>query len=359
MSQYVLVFTHPKLGEQRLTLAAHQSYRLGAHSDNDVVVPQKDVSRHHAVLTTFDGRFQITDLSSKNGTFVNGQRTASGDVRCGDQLGLSSATLQILEVRDEDPEDARVVTWAPSSGMPADAGAEDTAQVSLVASAEDIVDLLEITLAGAARGAVTEPLRWAVKRLGLEAALVLYGDGRGSVSMVASAGDLGPLVLSHTTVSRLCAEMLDETPVGSPRLRQLEVQGEQLLFGRVGVQHLLVVRHAGHPPAVTDLRALIASTSAILGSAALAQEASAAAGLRGAGAVDTGAAGDGGGWSADAAALRALLDQPLIEARAAFERLRVERALAATDGNWTAAAAILGMSRAGLYKLARRLGVSA
>jgi hypothetical protein len=358
MIQYILVYTHPKLGERRLPLAAHRSYRLGAHDDNDVVVQQKDVSRHHAVLTAFDGRFRVTDLSSKNGTFVNGQRTASSEVRCGDQLGLSSAVLQILEVREDGGEQDPVATGGPPPGRAADAAATDTGRLSPGASAEDVVELLEITLAAVRRGAVAEPLRWAVERLDLAAALVLYGDGRGGVSMVASAGNLGPLVVSHAAVQRLCAEALDETPVGRPRLRQVEALGEQLLLGRVGARHLLILRHGGHPPAVTDLRALIASTSAVVGSVALAQEAGAAAGSRAAEALEAGSPGQVG-LSGLPAGLGALLDRPLVEGRDGFERLRVERALATTGGSFAAAAVMLGISRAGLYKLVRRLGVSA
>ena len=47
---------------------------IGRASDNDLVVAHPSVSAHHAELH-FDGeQFLLRDLSSSNGTFVNGER---------------------------------------------------------------------------------------------------------------------------------------------------------------------------------------------------------------------------------------------------------------------------------------------
>ncbi|HKI16953.1 MAG TPA: FHA domain-containing protein, partial [Isosphaeraceae bacterium] len=40
---------------------------------NDVVIPHPSVSRAHARLLRRDGSFQLTDLNSTNGCYVNGQ----------------------------------------------------------------------------------------------------------------------------------------------------------------------------------------------------------------------------------------------------------------------------------------------
>lgn len=49
--------------------------RIGRAADNDVVVPDLLVSRYHAeVRTGSDGRYQVADLGSHNGTYVNGSR---------------------------------------------------------------------------------------------------------------------------------------------------------------------------------------------------------------------------------------------------------------------------------------------
>ncbi len=48
--------------------------RIGRFTDNDVVLDDTDVSRHHAVITDTGTGFMMTDLRSTNGVEVQGQR---------------------------------------------------------------------------------------------------------------------------------------------------------------------------------------------------------------------------------------------------------------------------------------------
>lgn len=52
---------------------------LGRGEENDLVVPHASVSRSHARLQRHDGAFELTDLNSTNGTFVDNQ-PVSGSV---------------------------------------------------------------------------------------------------------------------------------------------------------------------------------------------------------------------------------------------------------------------------------------
>lgn len=45
---------------------------IGREDDNDVVLPDRRVSRQHAVIEREGDRYYIRDCGSKNGTFVNG-----------------------------------------------------------------------------------------------------------------------------------------------------------------------------------------------------------------------------------------------------------------------------------------------
>ncbi|MGC9335648.1 MAG: FHA domain-containing protein [Anaerolineae bacterium] len=47
---------------------------IGRWEDNDVVVDDRWVSRHHAQIQRMGEQYVIKDLDSKNGTFVNGRR---------------------------------------------------------------------------------------------------------------------------------------------------------------------------------------------------------------------------------------------------------------------------------------------
>jgi hypothetical protein len=47
---------------------------IGRHDDNTIVLPDPEVSRHHAEIAWQGGRWVISDLGSANGTYVNEQR---------------------------------------------------------------------------------------------------------------------------------------------------------------------------------------------------------------------------------------------------------------------------------------------
>lgn len=61
-----------------LAHAVHKSQTsIGRALDNDWVIDVADVSRHHAVLELNGTQCQVADLSSLNGTFVNGRQISS------------------------------------------------------------------------------------------------------------------------------------------------------------------------------------------------------------------------------------------------------------------------------------------
>jgi SARP family transcriptional regulator, regulator of embCAB operon len=63
--------------------------RIGRDSDNDIVLSDIKVSRHHAVITASGTAFMITDLASVNGVRVRGQRIdPSAELFDGDRLRL-------------------------------------------------------------------------------------------------------------------------------------------------------------------------------------------------------------------------------------------------------------------------------
>jgi ABC transport system ATP-binding/permease protein len=71
--------------------------RIGRAPESDLVVPDLSVSRVHAELRNLgDGRYEIADLGSHNGTFVNGQRIARPTtVTEQDLIGIGRATFRL------------------------------------------------------------------------------------------------------------------------------------------------------------------------------------------------------------------------------------------------------------------------
>jgi ABC transport system ATP-binding/permease protein len=70
--------------------------RIGRAAENDVVVPDLSVSRFHAELRRAGHGFEIVDLRSHNGTYVNGQRVIAAPVTEYDLIGIGPATLRLV-----------------------------------------------------------------------------------------------------------------------------------------------------------------------------------------------------------------------------------------------------------------------
>lgn len=64
--------------------------RIGRATDNDLVFAARSVSRYHAVLERAGDGYQIRDLNSANGTFVNGARVKVATLADGDEIWVAS-----------------------------------------------------------------------------------------------------------------------------------------------------------------------------------------------------------------------------------------------------------------------------
>jgi hypothetical protein len=66
---------------------------VGRELDNDVVIEDSRVSRHHAQLFSQHGGYVLRDLGSTNGTFINGQPIESGVLAANDRLSFGGAEV--------------------------------------------------------------------------------------------------------------------------------------------------------------------------------------------------------------------------------------------------------------------------
>ncbi|MEU9804165.1 FHA domain-containing protein [Streptomyces sp. NPDC051000] len=90
--------------------------RIGRALENELVVSDLQVSRHHAEFRSMPGgRFEIHDLGSHNGTYVNGQPLAkSGTAVLGpnDIVGVGHSTFRIIGDRLEEFVDTGEVSFS-------------------------------------------------------------------------------------------------------------------------------------------------------------------------------------------------------------------------------------------------------
>ena len=91
---------------------------IGRRLDNDLVVDDPRVSRHHAQLRAIKNRYVLFDLNSSGGTFINGQRTSQTVLYPGDVISLAGVSLifgQDVPLPQRDPNQT-----GPRSQMGAD-----------------------------------------------------------------------------------------------------------------------------------------------------------------------------------------------------------------------------------------------
>ncbi|WP_326734355.1 FHA domain-containing protein [Streptomyces sp. NBC_01022] len=74
-----------------------RTVRIGRGSGNDLVVDDLSVSRRHAeLLAHTDGTYEIVDLGSHNGTFLNGQPADRAPVSPGDIVGIGHSAFCLV-----------------------------------------------------------------------------------------------------------------------------------------------------------------------------------------------------------------------------------------------------------------------
>jgi len=58
---------------QSFELEPGKEYTVGRHSENDIVIADRNISRNHFKIQVKENKYFVTDLDSKNGTFVGGK----------------------------------------------------------------------------------------------------------------------------------------------------------------------------------------------------------------------------------------------------------------------------------------------
>jgi pSer/pThr/pTyr-binding forkhead associated (FHA) protein len=102
-----ITWNDPTTGESHeFVLVEGASASIGRSPDNNICIPERHVSRGHAVINFRDGVFTITDLGSANGTFVNDRKiTGSYVLTHGDVIRLYVPVLHFSAIVTEEELD--------------------------------------------------------------------------------------------------------------------------------------------------------------------------------------------------------------------------------------------------------------
>lgn len=88
-------------------LINRERFAIGSGAGNDGIVdfPTMGLSEAHCVIECAEGAFTIEDLSSLNGTYINGRRllpNTKAAIRDGDQIRLGMAVFSVDEIVQEE-----------------------------------------------------------------------------------------------------------------------------------------------------------------------------------------------------------------------------------------------------------------
>jgi pSer/pThr/pTyr-binding forkhead associated (FHA) protein len=90
----LVVTRGPNVGA-RITLAEALT-TVGRHPDSDLFLDDITVSRRHAEISYNTGRYQIRDVGSLNGTYVNRQRVDDVWLEAGDEVQIGKFKLVFI-----------------------------------------------------------------------------------------------------------------------------------------------------------------------------------------------------------------------------------------------------------------------
>jgi pSer/pThr/pTyr-binding forkhead associated (FHA) protein len=92
----VLVVREGQLAGQRWTIDSDE-FIIGRGNDCNIVLPERQVSRHHVRITQENSRYILHDLNSKNGTHLNGvQVQEKARLQDGDEIQIALAVKLVF-----------------------------------------------------------------------------------------------------------------------------------------------------------------------------------------------------------------------------------------------------------------------
>jgi pSer/pThr/pTyr-binding forkhead associated (FHA) protein len=103
MSMWILQTSEPVDSPLTFRLGSGAIKTIGRAARADFIVDRALVSRIHCRLTAGDEKLEVQDLSSTNGTFVNGKRVKHAQIASGDRLRVGRIELKV----EREPNDQR------------------------------------------------------------------------------------------------------------------------------------------------------------------------------------------------------------------------------------------------------------
>ncbi len=101
----ILTLKFKEMAIREYRLEREQNLTIGRREGNDVIIENLAVSGHHAKIDSVGDGFLLTDLKSKNGTFVNNEEITSHWLKAGDVVTIGKHNL-IFDYAEDEPKPA-------------------------------------------------------------------------------------------------------------------------------------------------------------------------------------------------------------------------------------------------------------
>ena len=73
-------------------------YSIGRSSENNIILDDITVSRHHALITISEQGVKIIDNNSTNGIYINNEIKSEHKLKSGDKIQIGKYSLLLTEV---------------------------------------------------------------------------------------------------------------------------------------------------------------------------------------------------------------------------------------------------------------------
>jgi len=207
-------------GEELTRSIGGRSFRIGRDPDSDLTVDNPYISRNHAEITAERGFYQLRDLNSTSGTYVNDQRVKTRRLEEGDRIRLGrghgfellfhlgetdgtpveepeGAEAALTPVRVITPDDTRFINTdkLPRSGELTHETVDRLRSLYLFTS--------EMLSAHSSKDLSDRLAAFLMRALSAERCAVLLHDGERDILKLVASSDAGKLVAPSRSITRM------------------------------------------------------------------------------------------------------------------------------------------------------------
>ncbi|MEE8170719.1 MAG: FHA domain-containing protein, partial [Phycisphaerae bacterium] len=97
---------------RRAPLTPGKALRIGRAADNELVLPEARVSRHHAEIRWEHDEWRIYDLESGNGTVVDGNPITAASLQTGRRITIGDYTIRVTIAGHAGEDDSQLLDGA-------------------------------------------------------------------------------------------------------------------------------------------------------------------------------------------------------------------------------------------------------